>query len=141
MKTLSPWAAAIVVGTAGPALACSPHFTPFSQVVDDAEFAFHGRAHVRIAQSTPISPENGEEGARLLAGEVRFTGIECYAPPRGEHHCPRSLTVPFEVLEDGHNCPSWVLWYKPERDRYFTLWRDQDKRWQLGGAWGSFDRR
>ena len=139
MKTLSPWAAAIVAGAAGPALACSPVLKPFSQVVDAADFAFYGRAHVRIDESAPISPENGE-GARVLAGEVRFTGIECYAPPRGEHHCPRSLTVPFAVLADGHNCPSWVLSFEPYRDRYFTLRRNADKGWQLGGAWRSFDR-
>ena len=138
MKTLSPWAAAIVAGAAGPALACSPSLTRFSQVVDQADFAFYGRAHVRITGSSPLSDG---EGGSLVAGEVRFTGIECYAPPRGEHHCPRSLTVPFVVRDDGYNCPAWVFWYKPERDRYFTLWRDENKKWQLGGAWGSFDRR
>jgi hypothetical protein len=138
MKTLSLWAAAIAVGAAGPALACSPSLKAFSQVVDEADFAFYGRARVRIDRSSPISDD---EEARLVEGEVRFTGIECYAPPRGEHHCPRSLTVPFAVRSDGHNCPPWVFWYKPQRDRYFTLWRDEEKQWQLGGAWGRFDRR
>jgi hypothetical protein len=137
MKTLSLWAAAIAVGAAGPALACSPEVRPFARFVDEADFAFYGRAHVRTTGSSPF----GEEGGRLIEGEVRFTGIECYAPPRGDFHCPRSLTVPFTVVEDGINCPSWVLWYKPERDRYFTLWRDEDRKWRLGGAWGSFDRR
>lgn len=137
MKTLTLWAAAIAVGAAGPALACSPSLKTFAQVVDEADFAFYGRARVRITGSEPLS----EEGARLVTGEVRFTGIECYAPPRGAHHCPRSLTVPFVAREDGHNCPAWVFWYKPQRDRYFTLWLDDDRKWQLGGAWGSFDRR
>lgn len=137
MKTLSLWAAALAAGAAGPALACSPRFTSFSKVVDDSEFAFHGRAEVKIARSAAL----GEDGARLVSGEVRFSGIECYARPRGENRCPRSLIVPFEVVDDDHNCPSWIFWYNPRRERYFTLWRDEDGRWQLGGAWRSFDRR
>jgi hypothetical protein len=130
--------ATLMATAAAPAMACSPVLTPFSQVVDDADFAFYGRAHVRITGSPPLPDE---EGARLISGEVRFTGIECYAPPRGEFHCPRSVTVPFQVRDDGYNCPSWVTWYTPESDRYFTLWRNEEKRWQLGGAWRSFDRR
>jgi hypothetical protein len=105
------------------------------EVVDDAEIAFHGRAKVRISGSSSL----GEEELRVVTGEVRFTGIDCYVSPPGER-CPRTLTVPFSVLDDGHNCPSWVFWYNPRRDRYFTLGRDDEGRWQLGGAWRSFDR-
>ena len=139
MKTLSLWAALFAVGASGPALACSPSLKSFAQVVEEADFAFYGRAHVHVASSDPISL--GEEGARLIAGKVRFTGIECYAPPRAEHHCPRSLTVHFKVLDDDHNCPSWVIHHDADRDRYFTLVRDEQGRWGLGGAWSSFDRR
>lgn len=136
MRIVILWAA-IAVGAAGPTLACSPRLSSFSEVVDEAEFAFHARAEVRITQSEPIT---GDEGGIIVSGAVRFSGIECYARPRHEARCPRSLTVPFQALEDGHNCPSWVFWHNPPRERYFTLWRDAQGSWQLGGAWSSFDR-
>jgi hypothetical protein len=136
MKTLGLWAAAIACGAAGPAFACSPRSTTFSHYVDEADFAFYGRAEVRIEGSTGF----GDEGGAIVSGTVRFSGIECYARPLGENRCPRSLTVPFQVLEDGVNCPPWISWYNPRRHRYFTLWRDEDGKWQLGGAWRSFDR-
>ena len=87
----------------------------------------------------PIRPDADE--ATVYVGEAEFSGIECYKRPKGERRCPRNLTVPFTVYDDGHNCPPWVLWYKPKRERYFTLWRDEVGNWQLGGAWRRFGRR
>jgi hypothetical protein len=141
MKTLILWTAALATGISGPAFACSPSLTSFSRVIEQADFAFFGRATVRIAEVTPISPESGgEEGVEIIKGEVKFSGIKCYVVPRGERHCPRSLIVPFEVAVDGHNCPPWILRSEPNRDRYFTLLRDEDGSWQLGGAWRRFDK-
>ena len=139
MKTLTSGAAAIGLAAAGPALACSPSVTPFSEVVDGADFAFFGRADVRMSRVS--SPAEEGDGVEAYEGEVRFSGIECYAPPRGQSWCPRSLTIPFQAYADDHNCPPWVLWYDPRRDRYFTLDRDDEGQWQLGGAWRRFGRR
>jgi hypothetical protein len=138
MKTLICGGAAIALGLGTPALACSPRFTPFSQVVDEADFAFHARADVRMKLVSDAAEEGSEE--EIYEGEVRFSRIECYAAPRGERHCPRSLTVPFTAVEDGHNCPSWVMG-ATDRYRYFTLWRGEEGEWELGGAWRSFEGR
>ena len=140
MKNLILWVAAAALVGAGPAFACSPRFTPFSQVVDDGDLAFRGRAKVRM-QQVPASSAEEADGVSVYKGEVKFTQIDCYAPPKGRLRCPRSLTVPFEVVEDGVNCSPWVLWHHPRPDRYFTLRRDGAGQWQLGGAWRRFGRR
>ncbi len=136
---LSLWVAAATAVAAGPANACSLSLTPFSQRIDSADLAFHGRAEVRIESSSPIGDGGDEAQGRLFEGTVRFSAIDCYAPPPGERLCPRSLTVPFVAIEDGVNCPSWVLHHGQRRYRYFTLGRDEG-RWQLGGAWRKYDR-